>query len=167
MAGTVLVVDDEPSHRRLVRWLLEEAGYRVEVAREGAEALAVLERTSVQLVLLDLHLPGMDGRTCTEALHARGHVQPIVLMSSDWEVHAVAAELSVAGALAKPFDEAALLAAVEPFATVTSPAPLAWAPRGTEPARTSPPGRAYAAAGAHGAGSPSQTRLAALLGLLG
>jgi CheY-like chemotaxis protein len=113
MQGTVLVVDDEPSHRRLLRLLLEEAGYAVELAADGVQALQVLERSSVQVMLLDLHMPRMDGRECAARLGARGSHLPLVLMSTDGEVRAWAREVPQARVLAKPFKAAELLSVVQ------------------------------------------------------
>ena len=60
---TILVVDDEPSIRRLVRAYLEEAGYRVLVADDGAGAITLYEehRTTIRLVLTDVMMPKMNG----------------------------------------------------------------------------------------------------------
>jgi two-component system response regulator MprA len=118
MRGTVLVVEDDPCQRRLYRLLLEDAGYRVEVATQGAQALEMLSKDPVDLVLLDLHLPTMDGRECATRLRASGFRTPVVLMSSDWEVQAVAAEVRAAAVLPKPFTAQELLATVQSYDVV-------------------------------------------------
>jgi len=115
MRGTVLIVEDDPCQRRLYRLLLEDAGYEVEVATQGAQALRMLARDPVDLVLLDLHLPIMDGRECATRLRASGISTPVVLMSSDWEVHSVAREVRALGVLPKPFTAEELLATVESY----------------------------------------------------
>ena len=61
MAGTVLLVEDEPSVGELVRGYLTRDGYRVIWVRSGEEALVELDRHPVRIVLLDIGLPGMDG----------------------------------------------------------------------------------------------------------
>ncbi len=58
---TLLVVDDEPSLRDFFRDLLEDAGYRVLTAEGAADALEILERESVGVLILDLNLFGMNG----------------------------------------------------------------------------------------------------------
>lgn len=58
---TLLVVDDEPSLRDFFRDVLEDAGYRVRTAEGAAEALEILERESVGVLILDLNLFGMNG----------------------------------------------------------------------------------------------------------
>ena len=62
MSGAhVLVVDDEPRYRDVIRFTLEEEGYRVTCAATGEEALAAFRRQDPDLVVLDLMLPGLDG----------------------------------------------------------------------------------------------------------
>lgn len=79
---TVLVVDDDPDLRRLLRQLLREAGYRVRLASHGLEALVQLQREPVALILLDLNMPGMSGWDCLAALRAVQHAVPVVLMTA-------------------------------------------------------------------------------------
>jgi len=59
--ATILVVDDVEPLRRLLRWKLEEAGYAAVEAADGRAALQVLEETPVDLILLDILMPGMEG----------------------------------------------------------------------------------------------------------
>ncbi|MBC7286702.1 MAG: response regulator [Armatimonadetes bacterium] len=65
MSGTyqpvVLVVEDEESQREFYRAELEDAGYRVLTAASGREALEVIQREHVDVVVLDIAMPGMDG----------------------------------------------------------------------------------------------------------
>jgi DNA-binding response OmpR family regulator len=69
-AATVLVVDNEPSLRQLVRRRLEAEGFHVEVAPDGEAALALIQRRQepFDLVLTDLSMPGIDGRQVSETL---------------------------------------------------------------------------------------------------
>lgn len=57
-ARSILVVDDEPGVCRIIADLLSEAGFRVEIAHTGVEALAVIERSPIDLVVADIRLPG-------------------------------------------------------------------------------------------------------------
>lgn len=57
----ILVVDDDPSTLDIVKTYLESEGYRVALARDGKEALALMETVRPALVLLDVMMPGMDG----------------------------------------------------------------------------------------------------------
>jgi two-component system chemotaxis sensor kinase CheA len=83
-AASVLVADDALSVRELQRSILENAGYRVVVAEDGAEALAALSRDRVDLVLTDVDMPRMNGFELTRAIRADPHLAnvPVVILSS-------------------------------------------------------------------------------------
>ena len=68
MQGNLLVVDDEPIVRDLFSKYLSENGYRVEVAPSGEEALKIVANSSIQVALIDLNLPGMNGLSLIRAL---------------------------------------------------------------------------------------------------
>ncbi len=74
MPATVLVVEDEPQLRGLLRLYLEREGYRVTDAGDGRTALAAFDAGPCDLVILDLMLPGMQGETVLEALRAAGEL---------------------------------------------------------------------------------------------
>ncbi|MCL6515753.1 response regulator transcription factor [Alicyclobacillus sp.] len=77
----VLVVDDEERIRRLVRMYLERSGFSVEEAEDGKQALDLILSRSYQCVILDLMLPGMDGRDV--CAHVRQHSQvPIIMLTA-------------------------------------------------------------------------------------
>lgn len=67
----VLVVDDEPNIVLSLEFLLRQAGFEVEVARDGPAALAAVENFQPALVLLDVMLPGLDGYEVLQALRGR------------------------------------------------------------------------------------------------
>lgn len=106
-AETVLVVEDEEAIRRLMRTCLEQRGYQVQVARDGAEALQLLADlgAAVDLVLLDLNLPERSGKEVLEELRRRGWSRPVIVFSGQLTVEAEAElrPLGVRGFLAKPF----------------------------------------------------------------
>jgi CheY-like chemotaxis protein len=120
-AGTVLVVDDEPALCKAIRMILELEGYRVATATSGEAALASAISEVPALVLLDLHMPGMDGWQTQTALQAREPRLPIIFMTTGDRVWQEATDHRAAGALAKPFDVDGVLDAVARF--VPSPAP--------------------------------------------
>ena len=78
----VLVVDDDKNTRLLMRALLEGAHYTVTLAANGAEALSAMERNHVDLVVLDLMMPGMDGYEFTRELRAASNDLPILMVSA-------------------------------------------------------------------------------------
>jgi CheY-like chemotaxis protein len=109
----VLVVEDDAATRALLRDVLEDAGYAVREAADGAAALRAARAARPALVLLDLRLPGTDGRAFAAAYRrAPGPRAPIVVLTADADAEASAAALGAAGHLRKPFDLDALLAVV-------------------------------------------------------
>ncbi len=112
--STILVVDDEPTLLALVAELLREGGgHTVVTARDGLEALEVFAREVPDLVLMDVMMPVLDGRSAYRALRARidGAAARIVLMSASHARNDLDPGLD--GFLAKPFHLADLLALVE------------------------------------------------------
>ncbi len=78
---TVLVVDDDPKVVRMLSELLEDEGYAAVAALTGREALAVLERTDVDAVILDLVLPDIDGMEVLQHMKARWPRLPVLILS--------------------------------------------------------------------------------------
>ena len=88
----ILVVNDEPPIRRLLRTALGAQGYRVEESEDGEAALDFLKRNPVDLVILDLGLPGLDGLDVVRQLRGQANAVPIIILSSrDDEAGKVAA----------------------------------------------------------------------------
>jgi len=83
---SVLLAEDNEVNRKLARRLLEKRGHRVADAKNGHEALAAIEAEAFDLVLMDVHMPGMDGLEATRQLRARekesGRHQPVVAMTA-------------------------------------------------------------------------------------
>ena len=105
---TVLVIDDEVHVRDLVTSSLTRRGHRVLGVGDGRDlvtAMPGLDRAARAVVLVDLSMPGLDGRDVVRKLHELHRGLPIVLMSGHAEDHLaeVARELRVAGHIAKPF----------------------------------------------------------------
>jgi CheY-like chemotaxis protein len=104
-AAPVLVVDDDRNVRESVAELLEAAGYRVEQARDGMEALDTLYRgVKPSFILLDLKMPGMDGETFCAAWRSdeRLHAIPVILFSAEGDLKAIADRCRATGFLHKP-----------------------------------------------------------------
>ncbi|HZQ61894.1 MAG TPA: response regulator [Casimicrobiaceae bacterium] len=109
----VLVVDDSPSFRRMVRYVLNQGGYEVTEAGDANEAMAAVQRSSFDLVLTDQNLPGTDGLHLIRNL--RGTAQcaqvPILMLTteSSGEMKAAGRAAGATGWMVKPFDPVHLL----------------------------------------------------------
>ena len=112
--ASVLVVEDDGPIRRMLERTLAAEGYRVSSAADGGAALAAVESSVPDLVLLDVGLPGLDGLTVCRRLRAKGLALPILLLTARDAVADRVAGLD-AGAddyLVKPFAGEELLARV-------------------------------------------------------
>lgn len=78
----ILVVDDDKNTRRLMRAVLEADGYTVTTAEDGVRALAELDREHVDLVVLDVMMPNMDGYAFCSALRAGRSELPVLMVSA-------------------------------------------------------------------------------------
>ena len=78
----ILVVDDDKNIRRLFQTVLEDAGYQVHTAANGEEALAVMDREYIDLVVLDVMMPKMDGYEFTKVLRESNNNLPILMVSA-------------------------------------------------------------------------------------
>ncbi len=113
---TILVVEDNPDYLKLMAWALEDAGYRFESVVTAEAALAALAGRRFDLVLMDISLPGMDGKEATRRIRADGRHAglPVVAVTA----HAGAGEREaildsgVCALLTKPIDEDRLLAVI-------------------------------------------------------
>jgi two-component system KDP operon response regulator KdpE len=101
----ILIVDDEPPIRRFLRTALVAQDYRVEEAGDGEAALDFLKRNVIDLIVLDLGLPGMDGLEVLRRLRAQGASLPVIILSSrDDEAGKVAAlDIGADDYVSKPF----------------------------------------------------------------
>lgn len=112
MTGQILIVDDEPAIRRLVRGAAERAGYAVAEAATAAAALTEAHREGCELVLLDLGLPDRDGIELVALVKAMDRAV-IVLTARDATAEKVAAlDLGADDYVVKPFDTEELLARI-------------------------------------------------------
>jgi two-component system KDP operon response regulator KdpE len=114
--GNILIVEDDPSIRKLVRVNLVKRGYSVSEAGDSHQAIALFQEAPVDLVLLDLMLPGLSGVDVCTWIRARSDV-PIIVLSARLEEDLKVAALD-AGAddyVTKPFGQEELLARVRAF----------------------------------------------------
>jgi two-component system KDP operon response regulator KdpE len=114
--GNILIVEDDPNIRKLVRVNLAKRGYTVSEAEDGRQAMALFQEVPVDLVLLDLLMPGISGVDVCTWIRARSDV-PIIVLSARMEEDLKVAALD-AGAddyVTKPFGSEELLARVRAF----------------------------------------------------
>ncbi len=110
----ILVVDDDAQIRQLAAKLLREHGHRVSVARDGRELWQVLDSAQIDLILLDVMLPGGNGLDLCRELRARIPALPIIMVTalgSDTD-RIVGLEVGADDYLAKPFNPRELLARI-------------------------------------------------------
>jgi DNA-binding response OmpR family regulator len=102
----VLVVDDEPAIRALVAKIVERAGHPVDTARDGAEAIAMLEATNYSVIVLDLMMPNVDGYGLIRHLKERSGPRPAVIVVSAGDSAALRLldGAMVHSVIRKPFD---------------------------------------------------------------
>jgi two-component system KDP operon response regulator KdpE len=114
--GNILIVEDDPSIRKLVRVNLVKRGYSVSEAEDSHQAIALFQEVPVDLVVLDLMLPGLSGVDVCKWIRGRSDV-PIIVLSARLEEDLKVAALD-AGAddyVTKPFGQEELLARVRAF----------------------------------------------------
>ena len=113
-ASTILLVDDEDSIQTLLTYPLERDGYRVVQARDGEEALTRFAEEEVDLVVLDLMLPGMSGYAVCESLRSAGEDMPVLILSARTltEDRTRGFDVGADQYLIKPFDLEELLSRV-------------------------------------------------------
>ncbi len=101
----VLTVDDSSSIRSIVGKTLRELGFDIEQAEDGEKGLALLEETKVDLILLDVTMPVMDGPTMLKALRERGDKTPVIMLTSESKrtIVAGAMQLGIDDYMLKPF----------------------------------------------------------------
>jgi DNA-binding response OmpR family regulator len=100
----VLIVEDDPVLRRTIAFSLQAEGFLVMGARDGVDALQVLETATPWLILLDLRLPGMNGADFAAEVRARGIPTRIAVISGTHEARTAATEMGAVDYLAKPFE---------------------------------------------------------------
>jgi len=115
MGRKILVVDDEPRMRKLVRDFLNKHGYEVIEAGDGEEAYGIFtENTDIALIVMDVMMPKMDGYQVSEAIRAVSQVPIIMLTAKSEEKDELRGfEIGVDEYITKPFSPKILVARVE------------------------------------------------------
>ena len=110
---TVLICDDEPDIRSALRIYLTGEGYAVREAANGTEALDLLSREEIHLVLMDIMMPGMDGMTATAKLRQHSNVPVILITAKSEDTDKIAGlTLGADDYVCKPFNPLEVLARV-------------------------------------------------------
>lgn len=109
----ILVVDDDPEIRTLVAALLQKFDFAVVTASDGVSMFAALDKHPVELIVLDLNLPGEDGLSLCRESRSRRNI-PIVMLTARGEAvdRAIGLEVGADDYIAKPFDPRELIARV-------------------------------------------------------
>jgi CheY-like chemotaxis protein len=112
MGEPILVVDDNPANLQLLTFLLAASGYQTRTAATAEEALVLLQTFRPRLLLLDLHLPGMDGLTLTRKLRATPSTRDLVIVAVTAQAMRGDREAAIAAGcdafVSKPIDTRAL-----------------------------------------------------------
>ena len=111
MPSKVLLIDDDPALVRMTRLALLSEGLDVDTATDGEQGLELAAAWEYDVIVLDLQMPIMDGRTFFREYRARGGAAPVVLLSA-YGALAARAELKAEGAINKPFDPVVLVRTV-------------------------------------------------------
>src|SRR4051794_8118278 len=117
----VLVVDDQPPNVRLLQAILSPRGYDVRTASSGEEALATLEKEEMDLVLLDIVMPGMDGYQVCREIRERPDTAylPVVMVTASGDEQKIKAlEAGADDFITKPVDKNEMLARVASLARI-------------------------------------------------
>jgi two-component system response regulator MprA len=99
----VLVIDDDQGLSRMVALVLRRQSFDVDVANSGDDGLALLRAGRYDAVVLDLRMPGKDGRTVFREMRAAGVHSPVLILSA-YDAHRAREELGSEAALDKPFE---------------------------------------------------------------
>jgi DNA-binding NtrC family response regulator len=110
----LLIVEDDPEMRDLLRKVLEKEGYRVSLAGDGNEAMAMLGRGTFDLVVTDMLMPHDGGLELLETVHHILPTLPVIIVTAfgDWHSYSRALELGAAAFISKPLRMSELIAAV-------------------------------------------------------
>lgn len=113
----ILVVDDSPTDRALIRETLENGGHQISSANDGTEALGVIERERPDLVLLDVVMPGDNGfKICRKLKKSMSGLRVVLVTSKDGESDKFwGMKQGADGYLTKPFEASELLQVVRQF----------------------------------------------------
>ena len=118
----ILIIDDDKAVREATQIMLAAQGYDVVTAEDGRSGIEIVKNGAIDLAIVDIFMPGMDGLTVTQAIHRNSPNLPIIAMSGFMfggqcptmpYFDDMAAEAGAVFALYKPFRPAQLIQAIE------------------------------------------------------
>ena len=107
----VLIIDDDPAIARMLRLNLIADGFGVRTAIHGVDGLTRVEDREPDVIVLDLQMPVMDGRTFYRELRSRGCVVPVIVLSA-YGAEGARMELGAEASIGKPFDPMHLISTI-------------------------------------------------------
>jgi two-component system OmpR family response regulator len=123
MQKHILVVDDDPEIRTLIAEYLERNGFRASTLPDGRDLMRTIEERAVDLLVLDLMMPGVDGLTLCRELRSRSRLPVLILSARGEDVdRIVGLEMGADDYLAKPFHPRELLARIRAILARSTPA---------------------------------------------
>ena len=114
MSAHLLIVEDDPEMRDLLRKVLEKEGYRVSVAADSHEASASLSRIAFDLVVTDMLMPDDGGLELLQGIRKTHPTLPVIIITAfgDWGSYSRALELGAAAFISKPLKLAELIGVI-------------------------------------------------------
>jgi len=114
MSAHLLIVEDDPEMRDLLRKVLEKEGYRVSVAADGEAASASLSRIAFDLVVTDMLMPDNGGLELLQGIRRSHPTLPVIIITAfgDWGSYSRALELGAAAFISKPLKLGELIGAI-------------------------------------------------------
>lgn len=121
MGKKILVADDQHSILEVVKIILEEEGYEVKTVSEGSEVFNSAKEYLPDLILLDIWMPGLNGKSVTKHLKSQKETSniPIVIISALSQIDKIAKDVGADDYLPKPFDINNLLKVVKKYTSST------------------------------------------------
>jgi DNA-binding response OmpR family regulator len=103
---TVLLVDDEEDTLFLIRHKLEKEGFNIQISPNGMDMMDIIARTHPDLIVLDIHMNGIDGGSVCQLLKSNSSTAaiPVVMFSANDNIDKIAKECGADGYIRKPFN---------------------------------------------------------------